>query len=101
MKIRFHDEHLGMLAEKQSVGKSKYPTEVIIAFRKKLAFIKAANSTQDLRAMGSLHFEKLVERRYEGMYAIRLNKSYRLIFAIGQEDNLEVMIMEEISNHYK
>lgn len=100
MKIRFQDEHLGMLAEKDSKGKSKFPNEVITAFRKKLFFIKGATNTQDLRAMSSLHFEKLVEKRYSGMYSIRLNISYRLIFSIDQEDNLEVIIIEEISNHY-
>ncbi len=100
MKVKFRDEHLGMLAEKGSSGKSKYPNEVTIAFKKKLSFIRAANSTQDLRAMSSLHFEKLVEKRYLGMYSIRLNRSYRLVFSIDKEDNLEVMIIEEVSNHY-
>ena len=101
MKIIFQDEHLEMLAEKQLTGKSKYPTEVGLAFRKKLAFIKQANGTRDLRAMSSLHFEKLVEKRYQGMYSIRLNKGYRMIFQINHEDNLEIMIIEEINNHYK
>lgn len=100
MKVKFHDEHLEMLAEKNSKGKSKYPDEVITAFRKKLFFVKGAANTQDLRAMSSLHFEKLVEKRYLGMHSIRLNKSYRLIFSIDKEDNLEVMIIEEISNHH-
>ena len=100
MKVKFHDEHLGMLAEKQAGGKSKFPTEVIESFRKKLAFIKAASSTQDIRAMRSWHFEKLTEKRYSGMYSIRLNRSYRLIFSIDHEDNLEIMIVEEINNHY-
>ena len=100
MKVKFHDEHLGMPAEKNFKGKSKYPNEVITAFRKKLFFIKGATNTQDLRTMSSLHFEKLVEKRYLGMYFIRLNKGYRLIFSIDKEENLEVMIIEEISNHY-
>jgi proteic killer suppression protein len=101
MKIIFQDEHLEMLAEKQLSGKSKYPTEVVLAFKKKLAFIKQVDGTRDLRAMSSLHFEKLVEKRYEGMYSIRLNKGYRLIFKINRENNLEIMIIEEINNHYK
>nr|MBC7612160.1 type II toxin-antitoxin system RelE/ParE family toxin [Pseudopedobacter sp.] len=100
MKVIFHDEHLGMLAEKQATGKSKFPTEVIISFRKKLAFIRAAGSTQDLRKMSSLHFEKLTEKKYLGMYSIRLNRSYRLILSIDNEDNLEIIIIEEINNHY-
>jgi proteic killer suppression protein len=101
MKIIFHDEHLSTLAKKDFKGKSNFPNEVIIAFKKKLFFIKGATNTQDLRAMSSLHFEKLIEKRYLGMYSIRLNRSYRLIFSIDKENNLEVMIIEEISNHYK
>lgn len=100
MKVKFHDEHLGMLAENKAVGKNKFPSETIKAFRRKLAIIKASISTQDLRALGSLHFEKLVEKRYEGLYSIKIDYSYRLIFEIDKEDNLEIMIIEEIANHY-
>jgi len=100
MKVKFHDEHLGMLAENKAVGKSKFPAETIKKFKQRLSIIKAANSTQDLRALGSLHFEKLVEKRYEGLYAIKIDYSYRLIFQIDKEDNLEIMIIEEIANHY-
>lgn len=100
MVVKFQDEHLGMLAENKAVGKSKFPAETIKKFKRQIALIKAAKSTQDLRALGSLHFEKLVEKRYEGLYSIRIDYSYRLIFQIDKEDNLEIMIIEEMTNHY-
>ena len=50
----------------------------------------------------SLHFEKLKESKYKDKHSIRLNKSYRLILQISQDESmLEVVIIEEINNHYK
>lgn len=101
MKVIIRDEHLGGLAENKSAGKPKFPTEVVKSFKKKLTILKAAPNSNVLRAMGSLHFEKLEETRYEGKYSIRLNLSYRMICQLDKEDNLEVLIIEEINNHYK
>lgn len=101
MKIKFNDGHLEDLAEnKEFTGKPKFPQEVVIAYKKRIFQIKSANGTQDLRQIKSLHFEKLKEKKYTGKYSIRLNKSYRLIFGIGKDELLEVMIIEEINNHY-
>ena len=100
MKVIIHDDHLGMIAENKPTGKSKFPVAVVEAFKRKLALIKAASNTSDLRALASLHFEKLVEKRYKDKYSIRLNKNYRLIFEINKDGSLEVLIIIEISNHY-
>ncbi|TDG36187.1 hypothetical protein EZJ43_09290 [Pedobacter changchengzhani] len=82
------------------LGKKKYPEEVEIGFRKRIAQIKYANGSTDLRQIKSLHFEKLREKRYLGKYFIRINKAYRIIFIIAKEERLEVMQIEEINNHY-
>ncbi|MBB5437276.1 proteic killer suppression protein [Pedobacter sp. AK017] len=102
MKVIIHDEYLGILAEQTALtGKQKYPAEVIIKFKMRINQISQASNTQDLRAIKSLHFEKLKEARYKDKYSIRLNKAYRLIFAIGKdEQTLEIVIIEEINNHY-
>lgn len=100
MEIKFNDEYLGTLAENKSVGKRKYPEEVELGFKRRIAQIKQVNGTKDLRELKSLHFEKLKEKRYLGNYSIRINKAYRLIFIITKEERLEVMEIEEINNHY-
>jgi len=100
MKIKFVDEYLGVLAENKNIGKKKYPEEVQLGFRKRIAQIKQANGTQDLRAIKSLHLKKLKEQRYSGKYSIRINKAYRLIFMITKDERLEVIEVEEINNHY-
>ena len=103
MKVIIEDPFLGEVADHNKVpGKSPYPDEILKSFKKRLFQIKNAKSTADLRKVGSLHFEKLKGKEYEGKYSIRLNISYRLIFRIEHEesDKIEIICIEEINNHY-
>jgi plasmid maintenance system killer protein len=103
MHVKIEDHFLGEVANYDRIpGKSPYPDEVIKAFKKRLFQIKQASSTADLRTIGSFHFEKLREKKYEGKYSIRLNKAYRLIFRIENEtgSRIETICIEEINNHY-
>jgi len=100
MKIIFQDEYLEELAESKETGKRRYPTEVETAFKRRIFQMKHLGGTQYLRDIKSLHFEKLKDKRYSGKYSIRLNKAFRLIFQIGKDESLEVIIIEEINNHY-
>lgn len=86
----------------RQIGKSPYPNEVLIAFKKRISQIYQAKNTADLRQIKSLHFEKLKGLKYEGKYSIRLNKAYRIIFRINTDRNsrLEILYIEEINNHY-
>ena len=103
MEVIIEDHFLGEVANYNKVsGKSPFPDEVIKVFRKRLYQIRQAKNTADLRAIKSLHFEKLKGKKYEGKYSIRLNISYRLIFRIENNEisRLEIMYIEEINNHY-
>jgi len=101
MTINFTDKYLEELSKDEKLpGKQKFSDEIIQAFKKRLFQIKNAKNTLDLRNNKSLHFEKLKEKRYEGKYSIRLNKAYRIIFSINKQGNVEVISIEEISNHY-
>ncbi|MDO3644457.1 type II toxin-antitoxin system RelE/ParE family toxin [Mucilaginibacter sp. L3T2-6] len=103
MQVVIEDRSLGEMARYDWSGKSPYPIEVIKAFRKCLFKIKVAHNSNDLRAIKSLHFEKLKGKKYEGKYSIRLNISYRLIFRIENLEGggkIEIICIEEISNHY-
>ena len=101
MILKIQDHNLSELAKDQVLtGKQIFPVEVIKAFKRRLFQIRSAKSTLDLRNNKSLHFEKLKEKRYEGKYSIRLNKAYRLIFGIDKQGSIEIIIIEEISNHY-
>jgi toxin HigB-1 len=103
MQVKIEDHFLGEVANYNKVlGKSPFPDEVIKAFKKRLFQIRQAESTADLRKIGSLHFEKLREKKYEGKYSMRLNKAYRLVFRIENNEGskIEIICIEEINNHY-
>jgi len=105
MQLNIEDHFLGEVAGKkleELKGKLPYPFEVLKAYKKRIYQISQAKNTADLRQIGSLHSEKLKEARYEGKYSIRLNKAYRMIFRIENNDitRLEIICIEEINNHY-
>lgn len=100
MHVKIDDHFLGEVANGTNSGKLPFPSEVAKGFRKRVAQIKNAKDTQDLRNLKSLHFEKLKEKRYEGKYSIKINDAYRIIFRIDKDNGIEVIGIEEISNHY-
>ena len=101
MKIKFTDNYLEqLLNNKENTGKQIYSEEVIKSCRKKVFQIKHAKTTQELRKIKSLHFEKLKEKRYQGKYSIRLHGAYRLLFGITKQGGVEIILIDEISDHY-
>jgi proteic killer suppression protein len=99
MQVIIHDHFLGEVAN-QTNGKLPFPNEVAKGFRMRLSQIRQAQSTQDLRNLKSLHFEKLREKRYKDKYSIRINNSYRIIFHIDITSGVEIVGIEEVTNHY-
>ncbi|MFD1167114.1 type II toxin-antitoxin system RelE/ParE family toxin [Sphingobacterium daejeonense] len=61
--------------------------------------IKAVSTENDLRAVRSLHFEKL-NGEYNGKYSVRVNRSWRIIFRLDKEGQIKVLFIEELNNHY-
>lgn len=102
MKVKIQDEYLNViLTHEELFGKQEFPTEVIEKFKQRVFQISEAKDTRDLRAIKSLHFEKLRSGRYKGRYSIRLTLAYRMIFTIEKEEiHVEVIVIEEINNHY-
>jgi proteic killer suppression protein len=104
MQLKFEDRFLGEVAVKELKdlkGKLPYPFEVLKAFKRRIYQITNAKNTADLRNIGGLHFEKLKEPRYKGKYSIKLDIGYRLIFRIeNNEVRIEIIFVEEITNHY-
>lgn len=102
MKVKIQDESLSVIImHKELFGKQQFPLEVIEKFKQRIFQITEAKDTRDLRNIKSLHFEKLRAGRYKGKYAIRLTLAYRMIFTIEKEEiHIEVILVEEINNHY-
>lgn len=98
MHIRFASKKLENLFQ-TGKGASDYPPEVVAAFQRRLAFISAAVSEQDLYAFTSLHYEKLQGKR-RGQRSVRLHDRWRLILAIEEGDHVQTAVVLEVSKHY-
>ncbi len=98
MRFRFVTDELRELYEGKS-SNATYGRDLVRAFRKKMGLIDAAETEQDLRAMNSLHFEKLVGDR-AGQHSIRLNKQWRLILELERDENGRLLAIIEIDDYH-
>jgi proteic killer suppression protein len=69
------------------------------AYRRRVSLIVNANDERDLRALRSLHFEKLVGDR-KGQYSIRLNDQWRLILRLERDDSERWVVIVEIIDYH-
>ena len=84
----------------QGKGKERYPQPVFKAFFKRINLIESAKDERDLRALRSVHFEKLKTR--PGLYSMRLEQQYRLEISFEKIETGEKIIwVEKITKHYK
>ncbi len=85
MDVTFADDDLDRL-ETDACFAMALPPAVVRAYRRRLQQIRAAADERDLRALASLHFEKLKGKR-QGQHSVRLNDRYRLVFALEAGTN--------------
>lgn len=78
MRLEFEDVELERLAYDVGASTKRWPPDVTRAYRRRIQQIAAANDDRDLRAVKSLHLEKLRGDR-AGTHSIRINQKYRLI----------------------
>ncbi len=98
MDFRFATTDLEDLYESEK-GAERYPPEVVDAFFVKMAVISSAKDERDLRALRSLHFEKM--RGHADRYSMRLNQQWRLILRFEPPRGSDkVVVVVEISKHY-
>ncbi len=90
MRFHFKTTDLEQLFTEE-IGARRYPEGVIRSFFEVMAIIENARDVNDVRALKSLHLEKLKGDRL-GQYSLRLNKQYRLIIDVI-EDGTEVSIL--------
>jgi len=97
LRYRFADNRLERLYL-QGAGSGGYPEGVAEVFVKRVRTIEAANDERDLRALKSLHFEKL--KGEKDRYSVRLNKAWRLILTFEKDKNGKIVVIIEINKHY-
>lgn len=99
MRLRFEDDDLRRLFEDLTFHLPQFGPDLVKAFRKKVGFLQQASSEQDLRAMSSLHFEKLVGDR-KGQHSIRLNDQWRLILRLEQDVDGRLLVVIEVVDYH-
>jgi proteic killer suppression protein len=90
----------GLYKNGKTVGKPKFNKDIELGFIK--IQMEQSQNTNALRALKSLHFEKL-SGNLAGKHSIRVNNAFRIILRIekdGDNIRLEVICIEELSNHY-
>jgi proteic killer suppression protein len=93
VRIDFLDKKLQALYMLEK-GSRRLDPEVYEAFLEVVAAVQAAKSPQDLRALKSLHYEKLKGDR-KADRSLRLHKGYRLIVREQRDaDGIYIEIIE-------
>ncbi len=100
MQVKFKNDYLESLYQgKETRRKPLYSKEIIIQFKKKVQILEMTASTQELKKFKSLNFEALKGDR-KGLYSIRINRSYRLEFKVINDQVIEIILIEDLTNHY-
>lgn len=103
MIIRFNNDYLENILQDLPVkGKPKYDIHVIQKFKKVIKILQKMPNLVSLKNLNSLNFEPL-KGKLKGMYSVRVDYHYRLIFSIETEtiEVLEIIIIEDLTNHYQ
>lgn len=98
MQVRFLSERLDRL-ETDARDDGRYSQAIVSAYRRRLQTIRAAQDERDLRALKSLHFEKLQGDR-SGEYSMRLNDQYRLILRLEAGSASRVVVIVAIEDYH-
>ncbi len=99
MRVVFLDKKLEALYTHEK-GAHRVDPAVLEAFVEVVAAVQAAKDTQDLRALKSLHYEKLKGDR-KGDRSLRLHKGWRLIVR-EQRDGQGIYIeIVEIDDYHR
>ena len=103
MRVIIEDEYLKVLYQNgYSSGNPKYNKDIELKFIARVTQMEKAINTNDLRALKSLCFEKL-SGKLKDKYSIRVNDAFRIILRVEKDGNnvrLEIICIEELSNHY-
>ena len=98
MEVDFADGNLSRLETDPTFTRG-YSLAIVKAFRRRMQGIRAARDERDLRAMKSLHFEKLHGNRSH-QYSIRLNRQFRLILEIESRPSGNTIVVVAIEDYH-
>jgi proteic killer suppression protein len=99
VRIEFEDEDLERLYADSDFRLASLGPDLVRQFRKAMAVIVAAADERGIRAMRSLHLEKLAGDR-AGQHSIRLNKQWRLILRFRTDKDGKTVVVVAIEDYH-
>jgi len=97
MDIAFARTSIERLYYEEKIPKN-CPVEVVDAFFEVMSYVEAAEDERELRAMRSLHYEKLKGDR-KNEHSLRLWKGWRLTFRIENKDGKIFLVLDVVDYH--
>lgn len=98
MEIEFRDMILATIENDEAFNGGHSPG-VANKIRQRIRHIRAAIDERPLRAMKSLHFEKLKGNR-DHQHSLRLNDQWRLIIELDKETNPKTVVIIGVEDYH-
>lgn len=98
MKFQFRKKKLEVLYCSEK-GAQRYPPGVVDAFFEVMQIIESALDERDLRALKSLHFERLKGKR-KNEYSVRLTDQFRLTFILELDSEGRHLSIIDIEDYH-
>jgi proteic killer suppression protein len=98
VRFRFKSKKLEALYTSEK-GARKYAPEVVDAFFEVMAVIRAMKDERDLRALKSLHFERLSGSR-QHQHSLRLGAQWRLIIELEKDAQGNYVLIVRIEDYH-
>ena len=98
MRFHFSNRKLEQLYTTEA-GAKRYPASVVDAFFEVMAVIEAAVDDRDLRALKSLHYEKLGGKR-KHQRSLKLGKQLRLVVQLLEDEKGTYLLIEAIEDYH-
>jgi proteic killer suppression protein len=98
MQVDYEDEDLELLAYVSTHITSRWSLSITKAFRRRIQQLEAVVSEQNLCGLKALHVEP---NGRKGVYSIRIQMQYRLIFRFDSNDDKRLVITGSESADYQ
>lgn len=97
MRLRFKSKRLEEMYTSEK-GANRYSKAIVDGFFEVVEYLQAAVDERDLYALKALHYEKLKGREPER--SLRLNRQWRLIVIIAQDDAGSIVEITKIEDYH-
>jgi plasmid maintenance system killer protein len=99
MIVEFENNELVAYYKGTHRGKLPFQPSVVRQFQKVVNYMVAAPNFNELKKVNSLRIHPL-KKELAGKYAARINDQYRLIFRLDEEEMVEILTLENLTDYH-